>query len=184
MKRALPNNIVNPANCITSVRILGTVCLIFTAPLSLAFFLIYTVCGISDVLDGWVARKTNSITDFGSKLDSVADLFFYVVMIIKILPILWKLLPIWFWYVLGSIVVLRIASYTTAAIKFHRFASLHTKMNKISGGSVFLVPYALVTSFAAIYCLAVTFFGVAASIHELCLHLSRSEYQENHEPLI
>ncbi len=184
MKRALPDHVLTPANCITSVRILGTVCLIFTAPLSLTFFLIYTLCGISDVLDGWVARKTDSITDLGSKLDSIADLFFYFVMIVKVLPILWKLLPAWFWYVLGGVVVLRIASYTTAAIKFHRFASLHTKMNKVCGGSVFLIPYALASSFACAYCFAVLFFALAAAVHELYLHLSRSEYQENHNALL
>lgn len=184
MKRASLNTLLTPANCITCVRILGTICMIFTAPLSAAFFIIYTICGISDILDGWVARKTNGITEFGSKLDSVADLFFYIVMIIKILPVLWRLLPTWFWYLLGSIVVLRIASYTTAAIKFHRFASLHTKMNKISSGSVFLVPYALASSFASVYCFAVTFFGLAASVHELCLHIGRSEYKENHDALL
>ena len=171
-------------NCITSVRILGTIVMIFTAPLSLAFFIVYTLCGLSDALDGWVARKTNSITEFGSKLDSIADLFFYIVMIIKILRILWKLVPVWFWYVLGSIVVLRIVSYVTAALKFRRFASLHTKMNKVTGLLVFATPYFLTLPFAAEYCCFVVLFGVAASIEEFCLHLTRKEYQENHKALL
>ncbi len=183
MKRALPENIVNPANCITTVRIIGTVFMIFTAPLSLAFFIVYTICGISDLLDGWVARKTNSITEFGSRLDSIADLFFYIVMIIKILHILWKIVPVWFWYVLGGIVLLRIASYTTAAIKFRRFASLHTKMNKISGLLVFATPYFLALPFATGYCCFVVLFGAASSVEEFYLHLTRKEYHENHRAL-
>ncbi len=183
MKRALPKNIINPANCITSVRIIGTVFMIFTAPLSLTFFIVYTICGISDFLDGWVARKTNSITEFGSRLDSIADLFFYIVMIIKILHTLWKIVPVWFWYVLGSIVVLRIASYTTAALKFHRFASLHTKMNKVSGLLVFATPYFLALPFASAYCCFVVLFGVASTLQEFYLHLTRKEYRENHEAL-
>lgn len=157
--------------------------MIFTTPLSLAFFIVYTFCGLSDLLDGWVARKTNSITEFGSRLDSVADLFFYIVMIIKILHILWKIVPVWFWYVLGSIVVLRIASYTTAALKFHRFASLHTKMNKVSGLLVFATPYFLALPFAAAYCCFVVLFGAASTIQEFYLHLARKEYHENHKAL-
>lgn len=183
MKRALPENIANPANCITTVRIIGTVFMIFTAPLSLAFFIIYSICGISDLLDGWVARKTSSITEFGSKLDSIADLFFYIVMIIKILHILWKIVPLWFWYVLGGIVLLRIASYSTAAVKFRRFASLHTKMNKVCGLLVFATPYFLALPFAAEYCCFVVLFGAVSSIEEFYLHLTRREYHENHKAL-
>lgn len=183
MKRALPKDIVNPANCITSVRIIGTVLMIFTAPLSALFFLVYTICGISDLLDGWVARKHNIVTEFGSRLDSIADLFFYIVMIIKILHTLWKIVPVWFWYVLGGIVVLRITSYTTAAVKFHRFASLHTKMNKVSGLLVFATPYFLALPFASAYCCFVVLFGTVASLEELYLHLTRKEYCENHKAL-
>lgn len=108
--RKVTENILTLANCITSARIAGTFLMLFTAPLSLPFFVIYTLCGLSDALDGWVARRRNTITQFGSRLDSVADLFFYIVMVVKILHILWKLVPVWFWYVLGGILALRIAS--------------------------------------------------------------------------
>lgn len=182
-KRAIPQNVINPANCITSVRIVGTVLMIFTVPLSLAFFVVYTICGLSDALDGWVARKYNAVTTFGSRLDSIADLFFYIVMIVKVLHILWKIVPIWFWYVLGGILALRIASYVTAAIKFRRFASLHTRMNKISGLLVFATPYFLALPFAGAYCCFVVLFGMAASLEELAIHLTRKEYHENHKAL-
>lgn len=183
MKRTSLAEKVTLPNCITSVRIIGTVAMIFTAALSPAFFVLYTLCGLSDALDGWVARKTNSITEFGSRLDSIADLFFYIVMIVKILHILWRLVPTWFWYVLGGIVAMRIASYTTAAIRFHRFASTHAKMNKISGLLIFATPYFLTLPFAAGYCCFVVLFGAAASAKELVLHLTRSEYRENHDAL-
>ncbi|MBQ5555857.1 MAG: CDP-alcohol phosphatidyltransferase family protein, partial [Erysipelotrichaceae bacterium] len=47
----------NLANIITFTRILGTLCLIFLTPLTLPFFVVYIWCGLSDVLDGFVARK-------------------------------------------------------------------------------------------------------------------------------
>ncbi len=183
MKSALPEKIVNPANAVTSVRILGTIVMIFTAPLSLAFFIVYTICGFSDALDGWIARKANSITEFGSKLDSVADLFFYIVLVLKILHILWKIVPIWFWYLLGCIVALCIVSYTTAALKYRRFTSLHTKMNKVTGLLVFAAPYFLALPFAAEYCCFVVLFGAVSSTEEFVLHLKRREYSENHNSL-
>ena len=78
----------NAANIITSLRIVATAIMIFMPTLSRRFFVAYTFAGITDVLDGFVASKTGTTSKFGSKLDSLADLFFYVSMMIKILPYL------------------------------------------------------------------------------------------------
>ena len=51
----------NLANIITTTRLIGTIALLFTEPLSKAFYAIYIWCGFSDILDGFVARKTNTI---------------------------------------------------------------------------------------------------------------------------
>ena len=82
--------IFNIPNCITILRIIGTASLIFITPLSVPFFIIYTVSGISDVLDGTIARLTKNETTFGKRLDSIADLAFYAVMLIKIFPIFFE----------------------------------------------------------------------------------------------
>ena len=39
-------------NILTAVRIAGAVCLLFAAPLSVFFYAVYTVSGVSDALDG------------------------------------------------------------------------------------------------------------------------------------
>ena len=170
-------------NCITALRIAGTICMIFVAPLSLAFCIVYTLCGLSDVLDGWIARATNSTTDFGSKLDSIADLLFYAVMLIKLLPVLWRLLPTWIWYIVGGILLLRIGSYVTVAVKFRRFAAVHTRMNKLTGAMVFLIPYFMLLPGLVVYALLVCTVAVIAAVQELLLHLRRDEYQANHKAL-
>lgn len=182
-KSNLPAYVTIP-NCITSLRIIGTILLLFTAPLSAAFFIVYTICGVTDILDGWIARATNSTSALGSRLDSIADLLFYAISIIKLLPTLWRILPFWIWYIVGGIVVLRIASYTTAAIKFRRFASLHTKLNKITGAAVFLIPYSLLVHQATVYCVIVCVVAAAATIQEFVLHIKRKEYRENRKGLI
>ena len=73
-------------NMLSILRMLGTLALVFVQPVTLPFFVIYTLCGVSDVLDGWIARATDSTSELGSRLDSAADLMFYVVMMLRILP--------------------------------------------------------------------------------------------------
>ena len=74
-----------PANFITSLRIVGTIGLLFTVPFSKVFYVLYTFSGITDVLDGAVARITGTASSIGAELDSIADLIFYLVMMISII---------------------------------------------------------------------------------------------------
>ena len=70
------------ANAITSLRIIGSVVLLFFDVSSLPFYITYLLCGFSDMIDGTIARKTNAVTEFGSKLDTVADFVFVAVCLI------------------------------------------------------------------------------------------------------
>ena len=93
---------INPANSMTFLRIIGSFCLLFIPACSAIFLAIYTLAGVTDVLDGWLARKTGTASAWGARLDSIADLFFYAVLFLKIFPIL--KLPVGIWC--GVIVVL------------------------------------------------------------------------------
>ena len=75
--------IKNVANILTSFRILGSILLLFFPVFDLAFYILYLFCGFSDMIDGIVARKTNSTSQFGSQLDTIADLVFVVAAMIK-----------------------------------------------------------------------------------------------------
>ena len=75
------------ANFISAARILLTFTLILTKPLSAAFIIIYLFCGISDMLDGYIARKTGTTSKLGEKLDSLADFIMITVLIIILYPI-------------------------------------------------------------------------------------------------
>ena len=168
---------LNIANCITSIRIIGTICLLFTQPFSREFFIIYSICGLSDVFDGFVARITKTVTDFGAKLDSVADLSFYAVMVLKIFPALIEKLPGEIWYAVTVIVLLRVFSYIVVAIKYKKFASLHTILNKITGFAIFFIPYMLSTSIAVPYCITACTISGISTLQEMILHLTSNEYQ-------
>ena len=168
--------IITIPNCITALRLVGALVLLFLTPLSVAFYIVYTLCGLSDMLDGVIARATNSTSEFGAKLDSISDLTFYTVMLLKILPVLWELLPRWIWIAVAGVVAIRLGSYGVAAIRYRRFASLHTYLNKCTGAMLFAVPYFLSLPFAVGYCIAVCAMGGAASSEELVLHIGAKDY--------
>lgn len=169
----------NAADTITSLRIAFSLFLPFFPLNSAGFFAVYTVTGLTDVLDGWLARKTGTASQFGARLDSIADLLFYTVMLLRVFPILWTTLPVNIWYAVAVILILRISAYGTAAVKYRRFASLHTYLNKVTGGAVFLIPFLLATAYAAVYCWITCAIAAAASLEELVIHLSRQTYHAN-----
>lgn len=165
------------ANIITSLRIAGTLALLPVDAFSKLFCGIYTFCGITDVLDGFIARKTKSASDFGARLDSIADLCFYAVMIIKIFPELWACLPRWVWLIVLTAAAVRICAYITAAIKYRRFASLHTYLNKITGVIIFAIPYFVyVPNGLDGICILASATALIASAEELAIHIIRKQY--------
>ena len=170
--KSFSSKIKHLPNIISSFRLIGAVCMIFTRPFSKWFFILYLFCGISDLVDGFIARATHNTSALGAKLDSIADLSFNAIMLIKIFPTLWERLPYGIWIAVASIVLLRIISYSTVAIKKHDFASLHTYLNKLTGFAVFTIPfyinYSCATVLAAVGC---TISGLA-TVEELLIHFT------------
>ena len=160
----------NAADTVTSVRIAVSLLLLFLTPKSRGFFAVYTLTGLTDVLDGWLARRTGTASEFGARLDSVADLLFYSVVLIRFLPVLRQALPGEIWYAVAVVLLVRLAAYATAAVKYHRFAALHTWLNKLTGASIFLLPYVLAVSSGVGYSWAVCGFAFAASLEEWVIH--------------
>ena len=129
------------ANIITGFRILGSVLLLLFPPFSLAFMSIYLLCGFSDMIDGTIARKTNSTSELGAKVDTVADFVFVVVSLISLLPSIQ--IPWWLWVWGGIIAMIKIGNITWGYVSKKQFISLHTLMNKATGLLLFLLPLTL-----------------------------------------
>lgn len=161
---------------ITLFRMAGTAALFFIQPFTGLFYVVYSLCGLSDILDGAVARAAGSVSDLGAKLDSVADLMFYSVALFKIMPVLFYLLPLQLWLCVGVVIVVRIGAYTIAALKYKRFASMHTYLNKLTGLAVFFVPYLMTGGFITAYCSAACATAGIASAEELLIHITNDEY--------
>jgi len=145
------------ANVITGCRIIGSILLLFFPAFSLAFYIAYLICGFSDMIDGTIARKTNSSSKFGSQLDTIADLVFVVVSMIKLLPVIH--IPMWLWIWGGVIAVIKISNIIWGYVPKKQFISLHTIMNKVTGLLLFLLP--LTISFVELKYTAIVVCSVA-----------------------
>jgi len=164
---------------ITSLRILATLIMLFLTPFSTGFYITYTISGITDVADGYVARKTNQVSEFGAKLDSVADIVFYSVMIFKLFPVLWEKIPGTIWAIAFTVLAIRLISYIVAAIKYKRFASLHTYMNKITGFLFFLIPYTVNAAVFVVFYVLLCVVATLGTLEELVIHIKSKEYKSN-----
>lgn len=163
----------NAADTVTSVRMVCSLALLLPAYASAGFYALYTFAGLTDALDGWLARKTGTASDFGARLDSAADLLFYGVVLLRLFPVLREVLPGAIFIAVAGIVLVRLAAYSAAAVRYHRFTALHTPLNKLTGAAVFLLPYVLAVSSGAAYVWAICALAFAASLQELMLHLFR-----------
>jgi phosphatidylglycerophosphate synthase len=77
----------NIPNIITSARLIAAAVLlwqIFASPDrgTAHFLLLFIIAGVSDMLDGFIARRFNWCTEFGARLDSVSDLALYTAVMI------------------------------------------------------------------------------------------------------
>ncbi|HEX2944430.1 MAG TPA: CDP-alcohol phosphatidyltransferase family protein [Clostridia bacterium] len=131
----------NISNFITAIRIVLSPALLIVQPLSPAFMAVYIICGISDMADGIVARKTGTVSRFGARLDSVADLLMICVLLIVLLPFIKPPAGVIVW--VAFVFIVRCASMFIVYIRFKTFAVLHTYGNKLTGAMLFLFPLSL-----------------------------------------
>ena len=145
------------ANILTGSRILGSILLLFFPAFSLGFYITYILCGFSDMIDGTIARKTNSISKFGSQLDTIADFVFVLVSLFKLLPAIH--IPQWLWIWGSVIAVIKIGNIIWGYVSKKQFISMHTIMNKLTGLLLFLLP--LTMSFMELKCTAIVVCSIA-----------------------
>ena len=152
------------ANIITGIRIVLSIALLFCPALSPTFYALYIAAGFSDMIDGAVARKTGTVSEFGSRLDTIADIVFVAVCLIKLLPVLD--VPIWLFIWIAIIAFIKVANIAAGYIRQKEFISVHSVMNKMTGGLLFVLPLTLVfidlRYSAAVVCMVAT----VAAIHE------------------
>ncbi len=129
------------ANAITGLRILVTAVLLFCPAFSPSFYALYLIAGLSDMADGIIARKTNTVSEFGSRFDGVADFVFVVVCLLKILPVMD--IPLWLYVWTAIIALIKIINIMSGYVIQKRYAVVHSNMNKVTGVLLFMLPLIL-----------------------------------------
>lgn len=160
------------ANIITGCRIICSVLLLFIPLFSVGFYVVYLLCGISDMVDGVVARKTKSCSRFGAKFDSVADLIFMVVVCCKLLPVVAIPQRLWVWIIV--IATIKMSNIIWGLIRRKTLISVHSALNKATGFVLFILPLTMqiveLNLSLAIACLIATI----AALHEgYCIRIGR-----------
>ena len=126
-------------NALSIVRIPLSLSILLVKPFSALFFILYILCGATDALDGFIARRFNAMSALGARLDSVADFVFfgaalYVFLTAMAIPaflIMWAIL----------IVAVRFMGLGRAFSKYQEWAALHTYAYKLAGFTFFLFPF-------------------------------------------
>ena len=126
------------ANIITSCRILGSIGLLFCSAFSACFYGLYLFCGLTDMVDGTIARKTGSVSEFGAKLDTVADFLFVIASFVKLVPVI--RISVWVWVWAAVIAVVKLVNLVLGFTQMKQMPSLHTIANKATGLYLFLLP--------------------------------------------
>ena len=126
------------ANIIKGSRIVLSLPLLFIPLASAWFYALYLLCGLSDMIDGTVARRTSSASEFGARLDTISEFVCMFVALIKFLPHLH--IPVWLWIWIGIIAMIKLGNVVWGFVRTKKLISPHTVLNKITGLLLFLLP--------------------------------------------
>lgn len=157
-------------NLLSVSRILISMLLLFLFDNFTAFISFYILAGITDVLDGFIARKLKSASSLGAKLDSIGDFFFYSVLIIYLFKEQKEVVNT-YWVFIMVIFSLRMLSIIIGVIKFQKLVMIHTIANKISGILIFFIPIFIMLNIDEIIPI-ILLVSILASIEEIIMNLT------------
>ena len=116
------------------------------------------------MIDGAVARKAGTVSEFGSKLDTIADIVFTAICIIKLLPLIDIPIGIYLW--IAGIAFIKLANIFISCIRLKKLISVHSVINKIAGAALFLFPLSFKLIDTALSAAALCVITTAAAINE------------------
>jgi CDP-diacylglycerol--glycerol-3-phosphate 3-phosphatidyltransferase len=168
-------------NALSITRIALSLSLFSFVENPLLFSLVYGICGLSDAMDGILARRFKSESLLGAKLDSLADFIFVTVVISALVfftNVLKNLLAL---VCIVAVLLVRAGNLVITRLKFSQWSSMHTMGNKASLVVLFFsVPLCVMLGSAPLsVILAVTTLGLLAAFEETHLLVTSKEYDVN-----
>lgn len=129
------------ADFITFSRIPFSIAMLFFNALSPGFFGFYLAAGITDMIDGTVARALKSESEFGSLLDTLADFVFVIAAAVKLLPVMNITRGLWIG--ISAVAVIKIINIISGLVMYKKIVAPHSIGNKITGLLLFILPFTL-----------------------------------------
>jgi CDP-diacylglycerol--glycerol-3-phosphate 3-phosphatidyltransferase len=139
--------------------------------MTVPFWVLYLIAGLTDMLDGFLARRWGVESKFGARLDSLADFVFVLVVGYKLFP--WLKLPTALWMMIGLIALVKVINAISSFVVKHRIAFLHTTANKLTGFLLFVGVMTIGQSYFVPVAWAMACIALFAAIQEG--HLIRSK---------
>ena len=126
-------------------RIVLCLPLLLVDAMTVPFWVLYLIAGLTDMLDGFLARRWGVESKFGARLDSLADFVFVLTVGYKFFPLL--KLPATLWMMIGLIALVKMVNAICSYMVRHRIEYLHTKANKLTGLLLFIGMMAIGQSY-------------------------------------
>ena len=123
-------------NILSASRIALCLPLLLADAMTVLFWVLYMIAGITDMLDGLLARRWGVESKFGARLDSLADFVFVLAVGYKLFP--WLKLPATLWMMIGLIALIKVANAISSYMVKRRIEFLHTRANKLTGFLLFI----------------------------------------------
>ena len=123
-------------NILSASRIALCLPLLLVDAMTLPFWVLYLIAGLTDILDGFLARRWGVESKFGARLDSLADFVYVLTVGYKLFP--WLKLPVVLWIMIGLIALVKMVNAICSYAVRHRIEYLHTKANKLTGFLLFV----------------------------------------------
>ena len=132
--------------------------------MTMPFWTLYVIAGLTDMLDGFLARRWGVESQFGARLDSLADFVFVLAVGYKLFP--WLKLPTALWILIGIIALVKVSNAVNSYVVKHRIQFQHTKANKLTGFLLFIGMMAIGQSYFVPVAWVIACIALFAAIHE------------------
>ena len=151
-------------NILSASRIVLCLPLLLVDAMTVPFWVLYVIAGMTDMLDGFLARRWGMEGKFGARLDSLADFVFVLAVGYKLFP--WLKLPTSLWMMIGLIALVKIVNAICSYVVKHRIEYLHTKANKLTGFLLFIGIMTIGQSYFVPVAWVIACFALCAAIQE------------------
>jgi CDP-diacylglycerol--glycerol-3-phosphate 3-phosphatidyltransferase len=146
-------------NILSVARFPLSALLLFLTSYTIHFIFVFIVIGVTDVLDGFLARKYGWGTPLGAKIDGFADAFFAICTLVALVSL--QIYQQFTWYVIamiGFVALLKLFNLLVTKMKFGIWSSIHTIASKVTQVPFFfIVIFIVITGQIALWLNAVLF---------------------------